>query len=207
MLTLLLQSARTAIPADAVRDTVRTIVESRAYERSVRSSLLGRLWRWLDETLSRLFGEIRELPNARTIAVLAVVAIVALIVARIAYASRLGVEDLDPARRRGGPVRVTRLDDADRLAAAGEYLEAAHALYRAVLEVLARRDGVRLHASKTSGDYLRELRHRRSPSQRPFAQFRHRYDRLVFGYAVCDAAAWQSLRADAGDVLRREQAA
>lgn len=207
MLTLLLQSARSAVPADAVRDTVRGIIEGRSYARSVRSSLVGRAWRWLDESLRQLFGEVRDLPNARTIAVVAVVAIAALIVARIAYASRLGVEDLDPARRRTGAARATRLDDADRLAAAGEYLEAAHALYRAVLEVLARREGLRLHASKTSGDYLRELRRRGSPTQRPFAQFRHRYDRLVFGYAVCDAAAWQVLRAEAGDVMRREQAA
>lgn len=207
MLSLLLQSARTGIPSEAVRDTVRAIVEARAYERSVRTSLLGRIWRWVDDTLGRAFGEIRELPHARTLAAIVVVAVVLLIVARIAWASRLGVEDLDPARRRGGPPRATRLDDADRLAAAGEYLEAAHTLYRAVLETLARREGLRLHASKTSGDYLRELRRRGSPTQRTFARFRHRYDRLVFGYAVCDAAAWQELRAEAEQVLRREQAA
>ena len=62
----------------------------------------------------------------------------------------------DRAATRPGPT-------ARELAAAGDYTGACHALYAAVLEALARDGALKRHASKTSGDYVRELRMRGSP--------------------------------------------
>lgn len=186
---------------------MRQIVESAPYRRTVRVSIFGRLFRWFIDGISRLFSEARGIPFGRTIAVVVIAVIVLLVVARLVYASRLGTDELQAARRRARGRAIDPLEEAEALAARGEYTEAAHALYRGLLERLARRDGIRLHPSKTSGDYARELRRIGSPAHGPFARFRQLYDRVLFGYASCDAAAWARLREHADAVLALERAA
>lgn len=190
-----------------VRDTVRAIVDGIGYRRAMHTSLLERAWLWVVEQVDRLFGAAGDFPHGRTIGLIAVGLIVLLIIGRIAWASRLGVDELDAARERAGRLRAPSLADADQLASAGDYLEAAHVAYRAVLETLARRDGVRLHRSKTSGDYYRELRRRGSSAAHSFRQFARRHDHVVYGIGACDADAWSALRAHAQLVLRLERAA
>lgn len=190
-----------------MRDTVRAIVDAAGYRRSIRTSLVERLWLWFSNLLDRMFDAVGALPHGRTIALVAVGVIVVLVAGRIVLASRLGVDDLDADGERRGGARARSLADADRLAAEGSYLDAVHALYRVVLETLARRHGIRLHASKTSGDYVRELRRRGSSAHQPFRQFTRRHDRIVFGFATCDAQGWAMLRADADRVLCMERAA
>jgi hypothetical protein len=90
---------------------------------------------------------------------------------------------------------------AQRLAAEGRYTEAAHALYRAVLERLSASDGVRLHPSKTSGDYVRELRRRGSGSATLFRAFARRFDTVIFGTGVCEADDFQALMRDAEPMI------
>lgn len=189
-----------------MRDTVRAIVDDAAYHRSIRTTVSERLWRWFTDLLGRVFEAAGALPHGRTLALVAVGLIVLLVIGRVVYASRLGVDELEAGGERRGP-RGGSLADADRLAADGAYLDAVHALYRVMLETLARREGIRLHASKTSGEYVRELRRRGSPAHQPFRQFARRHDRIVFGLATCDAQGWAVLRADADRVLRMERAA
>lgn len=203
----LLQPLAGGIPADTIREAVREIASGRAYHRSLRTSLFDRLWRWVSELLDRLFSAVAELPNGRTIGIAIVVGVVLLIVARIVYSTRLGLDELELQRTRKGQARTNPLADAEQLAAQGAWLEAAHALYRASLEVIAREHGVRLHPSRTSGDYVRDLRRRGSPAAATFRQFARRYDRMVFGSVSCDAEGWASLRSDFDGVGRQGRAA
>ena len=91
---------------------------------------------------------------------------------------------------------------AQELAAAGDFTRAAHALYLALLEGLARREEVRVHPAKTIGDYLRELRSRSSallPKVRDFARL---YELVAYGFSECDADRYQRLHALASDVIQ-----
>ena len=203
----LLQPVAGGIPADSIRDAVREIASGRPYHRSLRTSLFDRLWRWVNELLDRVFSAVADMPNGRSIGIAIVVAVVLLIVARIVYSTRLGLDELEVQRTRKGLSRTDPLADAERLAAGGAWLEAAHSLYRAALEVIARDHGVRLHPSRTSGDYVRDLRRRGSPAAATFRHFARRYDRMVFGSASCDADGWALLRSDFDQVGRQGRAA
>lgn len=93
---------------------------------------------------------------------------------------------------------------AQELAARGEYTEAAHALYRALLEALARRERVRLHPSKTVGDYVRDLRQRSSSLFGRFRDFARSYETVVYGIGVCDRERYERLLALAAPIVRAE---
>jgi hypothetical protein len=97
--------------------------------------------------------------------------------------------------------------EAERLAATGNYMDAAHLLYRGLTERLAAAELIRPHASKTSGDYARELHQRGSPAHGEFRQFGRRYDRAMFGVGAFDAATYAALRDLARNVMRREDRA
>jgi hypothetical protein len=64
---------------------------------------------------------------------------------------------------------------AHAAAMAGDYLEAAHALYFAVLQALASTDRVIIDSAKTVGDYTRELRRSSSHSLPAYRDFAKRY--------------------------------
>ena len=113
-------------------------------------------------------------------------------------------------RRKGGGARASRLDpwtEAERLAGVGDYMGAAHALYQAVLRRVAATERIRLHASKTSGDYVRDLRRRGSPMTTAFQQFGRRFDRVVFGKGTCTADDYAGLRSAAMEIPERQVAA
>ena len=205
---LLLLQGRDAIPAAAVRDTVAAIIRQSAYQRSLRTSLANRAWRWFVEMLERLQEMLPALPHARTLAIAGVILLALLVVLRIAYASRLREREGRRARvgRTGRAVELDPAAEARRLAESGAYAEAAHALYRALLQQVARRERLRLHPSKTSGDYARELRTRRSALHDPFRRFGRHYDRLLFGHGAVTADAYARLLADAEPLLARERA-
>jgi hypothetical protein len=158
---------------------------------------------WLGDLLRRLFGAIPSVPNAKWIILgIAILAVVA-IAARFVFAN-----EAEERRRRARSRTVfggaDPLVEAERLAAAGDYTEAAHLLYRGVTERLAAAEQIRLHPSKTSGDYARELRGRGSAVHGEFRQFGRRYDRALFGVGTCDAATYATLREQATRVIRPE---
>ena len=91
---------------------------------------------------------------------------------------------------------------AQELAARGDYTEAAHALYRALLEALARRERVRLHPSKTVGDYVRDLRQRSSSLFKSFRDFARSYETVVYGVGFCDRERYERLHALAAPIVQ-----
>lgn len=192
---MILQVAQRIWPPEAVHDTVEAVVRSPAFRRSLQNTLAERLLRWLGEWFSRLSRYLEGAPSARTIALGVAAALVLMVVLRLVMAAR--------ARESGGPTtsrgrRAGAADDAwaeaDRLMAAGRLEEAAHALYRGVLAGLARGERLRLHPSKTSGDYARELRGRGSSSYAAFRAFVRRFDVAVYGHGGCTPAALHELR-------------
>jgi hypothetical protein len=185
----MLQVAQRAWPAAAVHDTVAAVVNGRGFRRSLQLSLAQRLFRWISDGLNALMEYLRASAPARWLAIGLAVLLVLLIVGRLLLAARARDED----DMTGGDVRRGRAGEDPWLAAArftgmGQFEEAAHALYRGVVESAARTDRLRLDPSRTSGDYARELRTRNSPRYAAFRSFARRFDVAVYGHGPCDAA-------------------
>jgi hypothetical protein len=190
----------------AIHDTVAAIVRQTAYRRSLGTTLLDRVLGWVAEAYSRLVEALGTVPHGRLVATIAAVIVALLVMARIVYAARLrGVSALSFASR--GGENATSSDpwrEAQQLAAAGQFTDAAHALYRGTVAMLAAQGLVRRHDSKTSGDYARELRRKGAPAYGAFRRFGGRYDRIIYGTGVCDAVGYDALLADARAVLERQ---
>ena len=169
----------------------------------MRASLLDRALDWIGDWLRRLYAAVPEVPHAKWI----ILGIAILLVLAIAARFALGAE-AEERRRRARSGRAfgggDPLVEAERLAAAGDYTEAAHLLYRGVTERLAVGEQIKLHPSKTSGDYARELRTRGSAVHNEFWQFGRRYDRVLFDIGTCDAATYAVLRDQANRIVRPE---
>ena len=90
---------------------------------------------------------------------------------------------------------------AQELAAQGDFTGAAHALYVALLGNLARRELLRLHPSKTIGDYLRELRRRPTAPVQTVREFARAYEVVAYGLRACDADRYARLHALAVQVI------
>jgi hypothetical protein len=101
---------------------------------------------------------------------------------------------------RGGP--GDPWGDAERLAQAGQYTDAAHALYRGLLDSMARREQIQLHHSKTVGDYGRDLRRRSSSLVPPYRDFARSYETVVYGLGTCDRERYERLHALAASMVR-----
>lgn len=190
----------------AIHDTVAALVRDRAYQRSILGSLLARALLAVIEGVNRLFDAVRRVPGGRTTLIVVALIIAGLIAARILVTS--GWRD-DVIQRRSAGTRLVRVDvwaEAERLAAAGDYTGAAHALYQAVLRRLAGSERLRLHASKTSGDYSRELRRAGSPAAAAFQRFGRHFDHVIFGIGECSPAEFEAMLREASDVTQRQVA-
>lgn len=191
----------------AVHDTVAVIARQTIFQQRLGRSIAERFWTWLWDQLGALFNAVAGTPTARTITLFVAALLVAALVVRLAYASRFE-RRLAPVTARGpGAIAhaVPTLDEARRLAREARYAEAMHVLYAAILEALAQRRLIRLHSSKTSGDFARELYRRGHPAYDPFRAFARRFDRLFYGYDACDATSFDALWSEAERVLRSAQ--
>jgi len=200
----LLQGAGRSWPVPAVHDTVAGIARQAAYQRDVGESAWQHFLRMVGRVLQTILEYFRGSANGRrvTIAIVALLLTaiaIHFILATLAARSDVVAADKNPARARAADA----WREAERLAAAGLHTEASHALLAALLSAFAQRGEVRLHASKTAGDYARELARRGSASRGPFQQFRRRYDAVIFGVGTCDADEYAALLRDAAPILSR----
>jgi hypothetical protein len=192
----LLQSVERQWPASAVHDTVRAVVRDPAFRRSLRRSFADRIMQWLGEWFDKMEKAFTHLPSARTVGLIFVALLALFVLVRFVIAARAGDETgIRTMRRRSGTSSTDPWQTAESLLSQGRFEDAAHALYRGVIVTLGREERLRLHPSKTSGDYARELRRRGSASYTPFRNFTHRFDVAVYGHGGCDAAALDELRA------------
>jgi hypothetical protein len=182
---------------------VRSVFSQREYHRSILRSLwdllLERVWRFFAE----LFSAVGSSTAARTVSIAVVVVILLFIAARIVLSfagSGLGLTRIGSSRGAFGS-SGDAWAEAQRLAAAGDFTSAAHALYAGLLRGLAARDQVRVHPSKTVGDYARELRRRSSTVLAPFRDFARNYEVVVYGLGYCDRDRYERLHALASSIV------
>ena len=169
----------------AIHDTVDAISRQPAYAVPLRRSLLGRLVGWLFERLAELIELFRGSRDLRIAAIVAAALILFAVIGRMVVARQI-----DTVRRRGAfgaefgkGERRDFWNLARELAAQGDHVAASHALYAAVIDSLARSGAITFHASKTSGDYARELVRRGAVNASDFRTFARDFDRVVYGAA------------------------
>ena len=208
--------AQIPVPETAIRDTMAAVFRQAAFARERPSWIaaqMDRFFTWLGNVLRSIFGPLfrsRETnPRMFWVLVTIIALIVLAIVARLAYVSYLRRKQGIGARAfLGGTGGVSRGGDprllAQQLAAQGNFTDAAHALYMALLEAVARRGLVRLHSSKTVGDYVRELRARSSAVFTRFRDFARAYEVVVYGTGYCDRERYERLLALALPILEEQ---
>jgi Domain of unknown function (DUF4129) len=170
----------------AVRDTIAAIARKAAYNRELDQSLWDRLLQFLLDQLRALLEGTTRLPYGRAVVIALVVIAVGLVIARVVMGIR--AERAVGAGRSVGATSAensAQIAAAERLAAEGDYTAAAHVLFACILATGSARGEFRFHPSKTSGDYARELRRRATTWLSPFQEFRARYDRVIYGDAIC----------------------
>ncbi len=185
----------------AIRDTVRAVFSAARYDD--RRSLGQRLWEWtLQHVISPVFYWLGRMFSAawgrtefRWALLVGLVVLVALSIWRFVVAAyddprraRLAMSGGDVRRHGGDPLAT-----AQRLAAAGDFTGAAHALYAALLLAAARRERLELHPSKTVGDYARDLRGRSSDLFARFRDFARSYEFVIYGLGECDRERYERL--------------
>lgn len=205
MLVLLAQQ----IPDRRIAAAVDTVFRDPAYQRLTLGQMV---WHWFVSLVLRALGsvfrwyeQLRASPVLFWTLLLLVAALVAAIVVRAVVMWRW--QHLDAARGavwRGmrGSAGGDPWAAAETLAAAGDYTSAAHALYAAMLESAARQQQIRLHPSKTVGDYVRELRAHSPSLFGRFREFGRSYEVVIYGIGRCDAARYHQLYALAVPVVR-----
>jgi hypothetical protein len=194
--------------ARQIHDTVAAIARQPAYAIPVRQSLFGRALRWLISRIVDILDGLGGSRDARLVVIAALIVIVVTVVARMVVAQRANFR-----RRTGTSLRAigsARRDYwvvADELAAANNFAGGCHAVYLAVLDMLGRSGALTLHASKTPGDYARELRLRRSGAAAAFRAFARQFETAVYGPTQPVAATYQALRESAERVIGSRAAA
>ena len=188
------------IPERTIRRAVETVFGSDDYGktswlihfRDWLGRMLGRFFSWLDPA----FGVLRRSPPLFWAVLITLTLLTAAAVARWVYlwrarnalrASGAGWEHL------AGGSRADAWSAAQMLAARGDYTAAAHALYAALLDAGARQEQLRLHPSKTAGDYVREVRRKSSPIFPGFCDFARAYEFVIYGLGVCDRERYERL--------------
>lgn len=177
-----------------------------AYQRKFNESIWDRFVTWLLSLLRDFVDWLPELEISPWVPVLLAVVLAILVIARMATASRSRAT-WQEAQASGPTRRADAWREAERLAAAGDHTAAAHALCEALLLSCAARGELRLHPSKTTGDYARELRRRPAPSAPGFQRFRARYDRVLYDLQRCSPEDYDALLSEARPIIAEGRAA
>jgi hypothetical protein len=177
-----------------VHDTVAAIVAQPHFATQQRQSLFVRFVQFVFSEIRALLDLMRGSIDGRIIVVAALLVIALIVVARIVADRRLAL------RRRlisasvgshGG--RRDGWATARERAAQGQLVEASHVLYSVLLDALSRAGAIRFHASKTAGDYARELRRAGVPTASDFRAFAREFDRAVYGRGTVTRAEFDAL--------------
>ena len=174
------------------------------YDQSLRQSIGDRLLEWLFRALASVLQAIRGYTDIRWVVIALGVALVVFILARAAYLAAV------QSRPRGGRARRRSSGLDPWTAAAGEAAEgrfdqAAHLLYSAVLEAIARHHRTVLHPARTTGEYERDLRTQGSDALQSFGAFARAYERAVWRGSRIDSQAYETLRKLASVLVESRQ--
>jgi hypothetical protein len=169
---------------------------------------IGRFFDRMGEALGRLFGGLASDNPVLfwiLVALLAALGLALIVALLLAILGRLSDADAAPARAAAAGAQAVRRprdaagweEEARRLAGAGQYRDAALALYQALLLRMEAAGAVRYDPAKTPGDYRMEARpHALS---RPLAAFLRAFEPAVFGGRSLDAGGYERLRGAAAE--------
>ncbi len=176
----------------AIADTVTVVFLDPAYATKPLSMLEIAL-RWIGRLIDSIFEFLSKDSVFGPYIRWALIVVAAFLIGRILLAilvhyrpRTFGIGTRFSTQRYEDPWKV-----AQRYAAAGDYSNAAHALYFAAITSLARSGQVAIDESKTAGDYLRDLRGK--PTRQPFADFARMYEFVMYGVGSCDSMQYQTL--------------
>ena len=176
--------------ADSIQSVVDSVFRQRIYDRTVSQTVWETIREMLDRLLRSLFGSLRAIPGFGWLVIGAAVAVLIAIVSRVAYASAARRKKISASYAPGKDPWGTAFD----LAAKGDYLEAAHYLYLALIEAVAQRHRISLHPAKTIGDYSRDLKRVNSDVLPTFRDFRREYEPIIWGGGACTPESYERLR-------------
>ncbi|MGD8277051.1 MAG: DUF4129 domain-containing protein [Gemmatimonadota bacterium] len=182
------------LPADAIRDTAAAVFRAPVYN---RTSLLEIIGSWLREHVAAFQLRLRPGRMPAPLFWFVVIVIFLVVVGVVARAVTIMVRERTVRRAGAAGGTGAEPDDAwamaRRFATHGDYTAAAHALYAGILDVIARRDAVELHESKTIGDYARDLAARSSAVLARFREFASDYEVVIYGIGRCDRDRYERL--------------
>jgi hypothetical protein len=197
------------IPERTVRRVVQSVYGTPTYN---RTSLWDRFWGFIGEMFSRFiawlspaFGALHKSPPLFWAVLIGLGLLTAAVIARSLYlwrarnAQRVGGSGWS---KQPGASRGDAWSAAQQLAARGDFTAAAHALYAALLDAGARQNQLRLHPSKTAGDYVREVRKHSSPIFPGFRDFARSYELVIYGLGECNRDRYERLLSLAMPIVR-----
>ncbi|HEY8793933.1 MAG TPA: DUF4129 domain-containing protein [Gemmatimonadaceae bacterium] len=163
--------------------------------------MLGRFLLWILPA----FGALRKSPPLFWTLIVGLALLTAAVIARSVYlwrartALRIAGQGWEMQR---GATRGDAWSAAQQLAARGDFTAAAHALYAALLDAGARQNQLRLHPSKTAGDYVREVRRHSSLIFPGFRDFARAYELVIYGIGECNRDRYERLLSLALPIVR-----
>jgi hypothetical protein len=169
----------------------------------VHVTALGRGWQWLVTWLASVFRFIDHSPVTRHAFAAAFILLILGVIGHIVLTVYIPGSGASARWKLRGGFAPNAGDPwvlARQLAAQSRYTEAAHALYLALLARVATRVPLRLHESKTAGDYARELRRTAPTVFTPFREFARSYEVVIYGLGECDQSRFDGLLALAGRI-------
>lgn len=197
------------IPERTIRRAVQTVYGTPTYN---RTSLWDRFWGWVGEMVTRfftwlspMFGTLHKSPPLFWAVIIGIALLTGAVIARWLHlwrartALRIAGSAWESQR---GAVRGDAWASAQQLAARGDFTAAAHALYAALLDAGARQNQLRLHPSKTAGDYVREVRKQSSPIFPNFRDFARAYELVIYGFGECNSDRYERLLSLALPIVR-----
>lgn len=187
----------------AIADTVAAVLRGRDFAGHNTVSIGQLVAEWIWSIIVRFLGFAASHPAVGFVLRLALGAMLLIVLARVAYGLLLRYSPATLGRQHFDAGRGTDWwRTAQERAAQNDYTGAAHALYLALLGSAARRGLVSLHESKTTGDYLREVRRRPDAIDLPrFADFTRSYETVIYGIGICDEQRYVRLNSLAATLL------
>jgi hypothetical protein len=164
-------------------------------------SLLARITATIGRVISGLFDRLADLPGGTAVDILLIVGLLVAVTLLVYKAGGAVGRRRRSAPRTAptaaAPQSVVETTPAEwealarRLAEEGRLREAALALYQSVLRRLVDAGSIRYHASKTPGDYRREVG--RGTLGGGFAAFVRSFEAVAFGRVAHDRGEFQTL--------------
>jgi len=194
------------IPADSLSRVIATVFRQPEYHRSLRRTLAEDILHWIGSLFRYVQSALDAHPVSKFLLFSIVLGLIASIAMRAIYARRMSDSYFPaPSPSLGAADGRDPLTAAQAAASLGNYLDAAHLLYLAVLQALARSDRLAIESAKTVGDYSRELRRSSSASFNLYREFARIYEPIVWGSHSCDGREFEQLSRIASNLSARAE--